>query len=115
MSRTFVSGKLHGVTVTDASLDYNGSVGISFELLDAADIAEYEQVHVINLNTGDRWVTYAIGIEAPGQFTLNGGGARLGVIGDRCVVLAYQTTHDPAADVAFLSETNDIIDTIEYR
>jgi len=89
MSRTYISGKLHGLTVTSCRLDYHGSVTIADELLDAAGIDAYEQVHVVNLSSGARWVTYALA-GPPGSFELNGGGARLGVPGDRCVVMAYQ-------------------------
>ena len=87
--RTYVGAKIHGITVTDKSVDYHGSVSIDGTLLERAGIEPYEQVHIINLSTGARWVTYAL--PGPtGAFTLNGGGARLGEVGDRCVVLTYR-------------------------
>ena len=114
--RTFVSAKLHNVVVTDASVEYHGSVGISHELLHAANVHEFEQVHVVNLNNGKRWVTYAIGIEQPGQFTLNGGGARLGVVDDRCVILTYQTVESYAPAVCvYVDEHNRPTETFEYQ
>jgi aspartate 1-decarboxylase len=86
--RTYVFSKIHGVAVTDASVDYHGSVTIGRDLMQAARIEPYEQVHVVNLSTRDRWVTYAL--PGPdGVFTLNGGGARLGVVGDRCTVMTF--------------------------
>jgi aspartate 1-decarboxylase len=88
--RTFVAAKLHNLRVTNKNIDYHGSVSISEELMRAVGIAPYEQVHVINLNTGARWVTYAISAAQPGIFMLNGGGARLGEVGDPCVVMTYK-------------------------
>ena len=89
MSRTYVAAKLHGLAVTACRLDYHGSVTIPAELLEAAGIDAFEQVHVVNLANGKRWVTYALPGE-PGAFELNGGGAHLGVVGDRCVVMTYR-------------------------
>lgn len=113
--RTWVSAKIHGIRVTGASVDYIGSVTIDNRLLTAADIRPYEQVHVVNLSTGARWVTYAL----PGgdcQFELNGGGARLGVVGDECVVMAFQAaeTYRPAR-VVFCDLLNEITDEDVYE
>lgn len=88
MLRSYVTAKIHGIAVTAASVEYHGSVTIAGELLDAAGIDPYERVFVVNLNNGARWDTYAIP-GAPGVFTLNGGSARLGVPGDRCVIMTY--------------------------
>lgn len=113
--KTFVSAKLHGIRVTDKSVEYHGSVSICPKLLAAAGIEQYEQVHVVNLNNGNRWVTYAIEGEI-GAFTLNGGGARLGEIGDSCVVMTYDLLlplpapfrDAPLASVIFCDERNAI-------
>lgn len=114
--RTWVGAKLHGIRVTDASVDYHGSVGIDAELMRQADIEPFEQVHVVNLNTGGRWVTYALPVEPRGAFTLNGGGARLGVIGDVCVVMTYQTGNDyKPARVLFLDQDNRVTDSEMYQ
>ena len=107
--RTWVRAKVHGVRVTDKSVEYNGSVSLSRALMDAVDLAPYEQVHVVNLTNGARWVTYVLPVDVPGVFTLNGGGARLGEIGDACVLLAYETadTYHPAR-VIFCDAANAI-------
>jgi aspartate 1-decarboxylase len=88
--RTFVAAKIHGIIVTDKSVVYHGSVTIDAALMAEADIHPYEQVDVVNLSNGARWTTYALP-GGEGVFTLNGGGARLGEVGDRCVVMTYRT------------------------
>jgi aspartate 1-decarboxylase len=89
--RTYVHAKIHGLVVTAASIEYHGSVSIGSDLMDHAGIEPYEQVDVVDLNNGNRWTTYAL--PGPdGVFTLNGGGARLGCVGDVCVVMAYETS-----------------------
>lgn len=114
-TRTYVAAKLHNLTVTDAALSYVGSVTIDAHLLDAAGIAPYEQLDVINLANGKRWTTYALPGPA-GAFTLNGGGARLGLLGDRCVVMTYAATDGPfpGARAVFVDEHNAIVREISY-
>lgn len=87
--RNYLAAKLHRIVVTAASVDYVGSVSIDSTLMADVGIDPYEQVHVVNLSNGERWITYAVPGER-GEFALNGGGARLGVVGDRCVVMTYQ-------------------------
>lgn len=112
--RTFIAAKLHGLTVTAAAVEYTGSVTIDAGLLDRAGIAAYEQVHVVNLATGGRWITYVLPGPA-GAFTLNGGGARLGVPGDRCVVMTFrQQPTMAAATVLFLDQANRVVDETVY-
>jgi aspartate 1-decarboxylase len=114
--KTFVSAKLHRITVTDKSLDYIGSVAIDAHLLGLAGIAPYEQVHVVNLTNGARWVTYALPSPTAGCFSLNGGGARLGEIGDRCVVMTYRQEDEfSGADVVVLDDRNRVIETDRYE
>lgn len=114
MSRTWIAAKLHGVRVTDASVRYHGSVTIGDNLLYAANIEPYEQVHVVNLANGHRWVTYALPGE-DGVFSLNGGGARLGVVGDECVVMTFRTASDyQPATVVFCDENNRITEVTSY-
>lgn len=104
--RTYVIGKLHGIRVTGASVDYFGSVTIDRDLLDRAGVQPHEQVHIVNLANGNRWVTYALPGD-PGVFTLNGGSAYLGAVGDPCVVMVYgQAKRAPGARVVFLDEQN---------
>jgi aspartate 1-decarboxylase len=114
MLRSYISGKIHGITVTGASVGYHGSVTIAAELLAAAGVAPYERVHVVNLGTGARWDTYALPGD-PGVFTLNGGSARLGVPGDRCVVMAYALAESaPGATAVFCGDRNKITGTESY-
>jgi aspartate 1-decarboxylase len=112
--RTYVAAKLHGIAVTSSQVDYHGSVTIDLNLLRAAGIDPYEQVQVVNLATGGRWTTYVI----PGgahEFALNGGGARLGVVGDRCVVMTYHAADRfRGATVIMLDADNGVIGTVDY-
>jgi aspartate 1-decarboxylase len=88
MRRTMLNGKIHRATVTDADLNYIGSVSIDPLLLKAADILINERVTVLNLMNGARFDTYAIeGTE--GQLCLNGAAARLAQVGDLVIVLTY--------------------------
>jgi len=85
-----LKSKIHRATLTGTDLDYEGSVTIDRDLLDAADMLPGEQVQVLNLNNGARLITYVI--EAPagsGTVLLNGPAARLGVPGDPVIVLSY--------------------------
>lgn len=112
--KMFVAAKLHNLHVTDKSVDYHGSVSIAASLLAAADISPYEQVHVINLANGNRWITYAVPAEE-GMFTLNGGGARLGEIGDCCVALTYrQEEAFSGAAVVYCTSDNQIEGVLHY-
>lgn len=85
-----LKSKIHRATVTDANLEYEGSITIDEELLEAAAILVYEQVHVVNLNNGARFETYVIpGERGSGTVTLNGAAARLAVPGDRVIIMTY--------------------------
>ena len=96
--RTMISGKIHRATVTGADLHYVGSITIDADLLDAADILPGEQVHVLNLQNGERLVTYAIlGKRGTGQMMLNGPAARLAYKGDTIIVIAYAEMDDAEA------------------
>lgn len=76
MQRTLLKAKIHRATVTDANLEYEGSVTIDSRLLELADIVEYEQVHIYNITNGNRLVTYAIsGPAGSGTICINGAGA----------------------------------------
>ncbi|MDR1382659.1 MAG: aspartate 1-decarboxylase [Planctomycetaceae bacterium] len=90
MQRILLKSKLHRATLTAADLNYEGSIAIDAELLEAADICSGEQVHVLNINNGSRLVTYAISA-LPGSRTvmLNGPAARCGLPGDLVVVISY--------------------------
>jgi aspartate 1-decarboxylase len=90
VQRFMLRSKIHRATLTGTDLDYEGSIAMDRNLMDAADILPGEQVHVLNLHNGQRLITYAI--EAPagsGTMLLNGPAARLGSPGDIVVVLTY--------------------------
>jgi aspartate 1-decarboxylase len=113
--RTYVGGKLHWLRVTRKSVAYRGSVGISADLMEAAGIEPYEQVTIVDLENGERWETYALPVAERGVFSLNGGGARLGEVGDRCVVMTYVQCHRfPGAKVLVLDESNEVIERYTY-
>jgi pantoate--beta-alanine ligase len=89
-TRTMMKSKIHRATVTDADLNYVGSITVDRELLEAADILPYEQVVVLNISTGGRFETYAIeGPAGRGDICLNGAAARLAQPGDLVIVLTY--------------------------
>jgi len=82
--------KIHRATLTGTDLDYEGSIAIDRQLIEAADLLPGEQVHVLNLNNGQRLITYVIVAPAgSGTILLNGPAARLGLAGDQVVILAY--------------------------
>ena len=98
MQRTMLKSKIHRATVTGLELDYEGSIAIDPILLEAADILPGEQVHVLNLQNGERFVTYAIlGRRGSGQMMLNGPAARLAYKGDTIIVVAYAAVEDAEA------------------
>ncbi len=92
MLRVMMKSKIHRATVTQADLNYEGSLTISAELMRAADILPYEMVHVYNVSNGDRFETYAIeGEENSGVICLNGAAARKGAPGDIIIITTYAT------------------------
>jgi L-aspartate-alpha-decarboxylase len=89
-TRTMLKSKIHRATVTDANLNYVGSITVDRDLLEAADMRPYEQVVVLNINNGERFETYAIeGPPGRGDICLNGAAARLAQPGDLVIVLSY--------------------------
>jgi aspartate 1-decarboxylase len=90
MRRTMCKSKIHRCTLTGADLNYEGSISIDRDLMDAADIREFEKVQVVNINNGARLETYVIeGERASGHIQLNGAAARLGAVGDRIIIISY--------------------------
>jgi aspartate 1-decarboxylase len=90
MYRMFLNSKLRDVRITGVNLEYEGSITIDEDYLDRAGILPDEEVHVLNVNTGSRLTTYVIkGERGSGIVELNGPAARLGMVGDRIMVLAY--------------------------
>ena len=121
MLRTLMTGKLHRVTTTAAQIDYIGSCAIDQNLMDAASILPNEQIHLWNVNNGERLVTYAI--EAPrgsGIISVNGSAAHRARIGDILIVAAFgQVTeteaHHHQPKVVFVNQCNQIITADEAR
>ncbi len=90
MQRTMLKSKLHRVTVTHSELHYEGSCAIDQDLLDAADIREYQQIDIYNVNNGERFTTYAISAErGSGIISVNGAAARKAAPGDLLIIATY--------------------------
>lgn len=90
MLRTICRSKIHRATVTEANVDYAGSITLDAELLRAADLVPFEQVHVVDVTNGARLVTYCIeGAAGSGTVCMNGAAARLMSAGDKIIILAY--------------------------
>lgn len=99
MFRHMFKSKIHRATVTDADLNYNGSISIDSELLKASGILPYEQVHVVNINNGARFETYVIEGEAgSGEICLNGAAARLAHPGDLIIIITYSLVPENELD-----------------
>ncbi len=116
MQRTMLKSKIHRATVTDCDLHYVGSITIDADLLDAADIFEHEQVHVVDVDNGARFETYTIaGERGSGTVQVNGAAARLVHRGDTIIVISYAQydraevrEHEPRV-VHVEAETNRIL------
>lgn len=114
--RTMLRAKIHRATVTRADLDYEGSISIDEALMDAAGIAEWEQVHVLDLTNGARLETYAITAPAgAGEVCINGAAAHLVQPGDRVIILSYEAVpEDRLADhsprIVHVDERNRIVE-----
>jgi len=110
--RTMLKSKIHRAHVTGVHLDYEGSIAIDGKLLAEADILPHEQVHILNLNNGQRFTTYAIEGEN-GQISLNGAAARRAQKGDIIIILTYSQMPDEEAQnytptVVYVDEMNRI-------
>ena len=90
MTIEVLKSKIHNVTVTGADLNYVGSVTIDEDLIDAAGLVEYEKVHILDRNNGERLVTYVIkGARGSGEICLNGPAARRIAVGDVVIIMAF--------------------------
>lgn len=88
--RSMLKSKVHRARVTDADLHYEGSITLDQDLMDAADLLEYEKVHVLDVDNGHRLETYVVkGSRGTGEVVINGAAARLVQKGDRVIVLSY--------------------------
>ena len=114
MQRFMLKSKLHRVTITDANLDYEGSITIDESLMTAADIFPYEKVNIYNVSNGERFSTYVIkGEKGSGVIGLNGAAARKGYRGDIIIIASYVLVdNEPAqnwsAKCVFVDERNRI-------
>jgi aspartate 1-decarboxylase len=115
MQRIMLKSKLHRARVTGTELDYEGSIAIDQDLLERVGILPLEQVHIYNINTGNRFVTYVITAKrGSGVFSINGAAARLAQINDRIIVAAYgmlELEHENYdAQVVMLDESNRVVE-----
>lgn len=121
MFRTLLGGKIHRATVTEANLNYVGSITIDMDLMDAAGICVNEQVHIVNNNNGARLTTYTIaGERGSGVVCLNGAAARLVQPGDIVIIMSYIMLSEPELPahepkVVLVDKHNRITDVVHYE
>ncbi|MDH6061936.1 aspartate 1-decarboxylase [Chrysosporum bergii ANA360D] len=120
MQRTILLAKIHNCTLTGANINYVGSISIDEVLLDKAGILPYEQVQVVNNANGQRFITYTIPAPAnSGVIELNGAAARLGVTGDRLIIMTYgqftpEELKDYSPTVVIVDEKNRPLEVRHY-
>ncbi len=121
MTVEMLKGKIHRATVTQAELDYVGSITVDEELLNAAGILEYEKVQIVDINNGSRFETYTIsGEPGSGMICLNGAAARCVSVGDKIIIMAYgnydgQEAREHKPSVIFVDEKNRISRKTNYE
>ncbi len=121
MELSMLKCKIHRAVITQAELNYVGSVTIDEDLMDAAGLCEYERVHIVNINSGSRIETYVIaGERGSGMICLNGAAARSGQKGDLIIIMAYasmtpQEAKEHRPQVVFVDEQNRIVRTAQYE
>jgi aspartate 1-decarboxylase len=117
MNRTMLKSKIHRATITGSDLHYVGSITVDQDLLDAADIREHEQVHVVDVDNGARFETYTIsGERGSGEICVNGAAARLVHNGDTIIVISYAEYSEEELDsyvprVVHVNRENEIVIT----
>ncbi|MGB2694127.1 MAG: aspartate 1-decarboxylase [Dehalococcoidia bacterium] len=115
--RTMLKSKIHRARVTDANLQYEGSVTIDPELMEAADLLPFEQVQLLDIDNGARLTTYAIeGERGSRQVVVNGAAAHLVHTGDTIIILSYVSLSDDESRrleprLVYVDEANDIVRT----
>jgi aspartate 1-decarboxylase len=120
MQRTFLLAKIHNCTLTATNLNYVGSISIDEILLDKAGILPYEQVQVVNSTNGERFITYAIpALANSGAIQLNGAAARLGITGDRLIIMTYgqftlEELKQYSPTVVIVDEKNRLLEVRRY-
>lgn len=121
MNIEMLEGKIHRATVTEANLDYVGSITVDLSLLEEAGIREYQKVQVVDVNNGNRIETYTIaGEKDSGVICLNGAAARLFSTGDKVIIMAYASySEDELKDykpkVVFVDDDNKITKVSNYE
>ena len=121
MTLSILKSKIHRAFITQAELNYVGSVTIDQDLIDAAGLYEYEHVHIVNVNSGSRIETYVIaGERGSGMICLNGAAARAGQVGDPVIIMAYADMSPEEASsfrpkVVFVDESNKTVRVSEYE
>lgn len=121
MTITMLKAKIHRATVTQAELDYVGSITVDMDLLEQAGILEYEKVQIVDVNNGSRFETYTIaGGRGSGVMCLNGAAARMVQTGDKIILMAYaQVTPEEASElrptVLFVDEKNKVTKVTNYE
>ncbi len=114
MQRIMLRAKIHRVTVTECVLDYEGSCGIDENLMEAADIREFEKIELYNVNNGERFSTYVIrGKRGTGEISLNGAAARRAHLGDLLIICTYAPMSDEeiatyVPKIVFVDDKNQI-------
>lgn len=121
MTIKMLKAKIHRATVTQAELDYVGSITVDMDLLEQAGILEYEKVQIVDVNNGSRFETYTIaGERGSGVMCLNGAAARMVQTGDKIILMAYaQVTPEEASElrptVLFVDEKNKVTKVTNYE
>ncbi len=121
MTLEMLKGKIHRATVTQAALDYVGSITIDEELMQASGIREYEKVHIADVDNGSRFETYVIaGEQGSGVICLNGAAARCVSTGDKIIIMSYASMTPEEAEnhrpqVVFVDEKNHISRITTYE
>ncbi|MGV8984491.1 aspartate 1-decarboxylase [Clostridium sp.] len=118
---TMLKSKIHRATVTEAKLNYVGSITIDKSLMDNANIIEYEKVQIVDIDNGERFETYAIaGEPGSGVMCLNGAAARCVQPGDKIIIMTYCQLHEGEArefrpTVVFVDEINNLEEITHYE
>ena len=114
MDRTLLKSKIHRATVTEADLEYEGSVTVDRDLMDAADLLHYEQVHIFNITNGNRFTTYVIEAKRGSKvICINVAAAHLAREGDRVIIASFATYDESeckkhAPKLVYVDENNNI-------
>ncbi len=120
MHRTLLKSKIDRATVTDANVDYEGSISIDRDLMDLADLQEYEQVHIYNITNGNRFSTYVIeGERKSGDVCINGAAAHLAKRGDLVIIANYASYSENEASLhkpklVYVNEDNSVKDISDH-